>query len=76
MENSVETAVDQAFDAIVAAPVAAAVEAPAAPEAPKVDRRKGERKVKNADGSVSYGFKADGTPRAKPGRRPKAANAA
>ncbi len=46
------------------------------PAEPKVDRRKGERKVQNVDGSVSYGLKADGTPRKKPGRKPKAINAA
>ncbi len=38
---------------------------------PKADRRKGERKVQNADGTVSYGLKADGTPRKKPGRKAK-----
>ena len=74
MENAIENVVDQAVAAVVAAPVvAAAAEAPAAPEAPKVDRRKGIRKEVAADGTVSYGFKADGTPRSKPGRRPKAA---
>jgi len=67
MENTIETTVDQTFDAIVAAPAVMPV------EAPKVDRRKGVRKTTNADGTVSYGFKSDGTPRSKPGRRPKAA---
>ena len=72
MENTVgtvENVVNQAFDAVVAAPAPAPeVEAPA-----KTDRRKGSRKTTNADGTVSYGLKADGTPRSKPGRRPKAA---
>lgn len=71
MENTVESIVNEGFDAVVAAP--AVTEAPAAPVAPKQDRRKGSRKTLNADGTVSYGVKADGTPRSKPGRRPKAA---
>lgn len=29
-------------------------------------------KVVRADGSISYGFKKDGTPRKAPGRKPKA----
>lgn len=45
------------------------------PANPKVDHRKGERKVKNDDGTISYGLKADGTPRSKPGRKAKPANA-
>lgn len=60
---------------IVAAPeIAGDLDLPAvAVPAPKVDRRKGERKVQNPDGTVSYGLKADGTPRAKPGRKAKPA---
>lgn len=61
------------------APVPVAVEIIAEPnvqKAPKVDSRKGSRKVKNADGTVSYGVKADGTLRQKPGRKAKPVNAA
>ena len=50
-----------------------------APDAPtttvaveaKTDNRKGQRKSTGTDGTVSYGVKPDGTPRRKPGRRPK-----
>lgn len=38
------------------------------------DRRFGNRKVENADGTISYGLKVDGTPRRKPGRKPKSAS--
>lgn len=38
----------------------------------KADNRRGPRKTVSADGSVSYGVKADGTPRRKPGRPSKA----
>lgn len=41
-----------------------------APAVEKVDNRKGKRRVDHADGTRSYGLKADGTPRSKPGRRP------
>lgn len=68
MENVIENVVEQAVQAVVAPIVEQE-----APAAEKVDRRKGKRRVDNADGSTSYGFKADGTPRKKPGRRPKAA---
>ena len=37
----------------------------------KVNHRKGPRKVVAADGSVSYGFKLDGTPKKRPGRPAK-----
>lgn len=68
MENVVENVVE------AAAPVAVEV----APVVEKTDRRKGARKSQLADGTVSYGFKADGTPRKKPGRpaKPAAVNVA
>lgn len=53
----------------VVAPVIVETVAPEAPVAEKVDRRQGKRRIDHADGSVSYGLKADGTPRSKPGRR-------
>ncbi len=72
MENTVENVANEGFEAVMVAPVA--VEAPAAVPAPaKADRRRGDRKTVNADGTISYGFKADGTPRSKPGRRAKTA---
>lgn len=63
MENVVENVVEA-----MVAPAVVAEES-----APKVDRRKGQRKTVNTDGTVSYGFKADGTPRKKPGRPAKPA---
>lgn len=48
------------------------VSTPVAPEVPatdvKSDHRKGSRKTVNPDGSISYGFKKDGTPKKRPGR--------
>jgi hypothetical protein len=71
MENTVENVVNQAFDAVVAQPAVAGEE----PAEAKVDRRKGVRKTN--DPAAPYGYKADGvTPRSKPGRRPKAVEAA
>ncbi len=37
----------------------------------KNDRRYSPRKVVNVDGTISYGLKADGTPRRRPGRKAK-----
>jgi hypothetical protein len=68
MENAIENVIEQ----IVITPVAVEVQAPMleALEAEKADNRKGKRRVDHADGTRSYGLKADGTPRSKPGRRP------
>lgn len=38
---------------------------------PKKKGKGGSRKVILPDGTVSYGFKADGTPKKAPGRKPK-----
>lgn len=40
-------------------------------ECVKIDHRKGKRKIINMDGSVSYGLKADGSPRKPPGKKKK-----
>lgn len=62
----------------IAAEIPAPVAVPAIPADVVVDaegtndRRFGTRKIENVDGSVSYGLKTDGTPRKRPGRKPKA----
>lgn len=62
--SGVTEAHDEDEDFVVPEPVVKA--------APKAgDRRYGDRKTVNADGSVSYGTKADGTPRKRPGRPAK-----
>ena len=38
-------------------------------ELPKTKKRGGKRKVVDKDGNISYGFKADGTPKKQPGRK-------
>lgn len=65
---------------VIVAEIPAAVPVPAAPVVvvgdveQTNDRRFGTRKTENADGSVSYGLKTDGTPRKRPGRKPKSAS--
>lgn len=71
MDNVIENVVE-----VAPVVVPAVVVADETPQAEKVDRRKGKRRVDNADGTRSYGFKADGTPRKKPGRPAKAKPAA
>lgn len=71
MENVVENVVEN-FVPVLVEPgeVPAVVDAaPVVEAAAKEDRRKGKRRVDNDDGTRSYGLKADGTPRSKPGRR-------
>lgn len=48
-------------------------ETPVVEASPKIDRRKGAKKIVDPiTGEVSYGFKADGSKKMKPGRKPKA----
>lgn len=61
MDNVIENVVE-------VAPVVVPAVVDEAPQAEKEDRRKGKRRVDHADGTTTYGFKADGTPRKKPGR--------